>query len=172
MGTGTRETPLGAVIKGSIAAASGTAAMDAAGYIGYRKDGGQETLLRWEFGGITGWQQASAPGKVGKRLYEAWTGKTLGPQWAGLTSTMVHWGFGIQWGVVYGILAGSAPRARLWYGLPFGLGVWLVGYIILPLGGFYKPIWEYRPASLATDLWVHLVYGTATAAAFRALRRR
>ena len=37
---------------------------------------------------------------------------------------------------------------------------------MLPLLGVYKPIWEYDLETLRKDLSAHLVFGTATAAAF------
>lgn len=164
-----RMTPLGAVVRGALAGAIGTAAMDLAGYLGYLKDGGEKDLLTWEFGGIENWEQASMPGKVGKRLYEAWTQKPLGPQWADLSNNLVHWGFGTMQGAGYGVVAGSMEDPPLLLGLPFGFGVWIFGYVVLPLGGFYKPLWEYSPEVLGTDLWVHLVYGMGTSLGFKLL---
>ena len=57
------------------------------------------------------------------------------------------------------------------YGPPFGAAVWANGYVVLPLFGVYKPIWKYDLETLWKDLRAHLVYGTATAAAFRVLVR-
>ena len=57
----------------------------------------------------------------------------------------------------------------MWYGLPFGAAVWATGYVVLPLLGVYEPIWKYDLETLGKDLSAHLVFGTATAAAFRLL---
>lgn len=165
-------TPLGAVVRGLVAAAAGTAAMDIQQYVGYRLGGGQSGFLDWEFGGIENWKQASAPGKVGERLIKAWTEKEPPPSWADLTNTLMHWGFGIQWGVFYGVVAGSIDPPPLWLGLPYGAGVWLFGYAVLPLGHFYKPIWDYDAETLAKDLGSHLVYGSVTGITYRLLSRR
>jgi hypothetical protein len=54
----------------------------------------------------------------------------------------------------------------LWFGLPFGAGVWVGGYLVLPQLGVYKRIWKYDLKTLPKDLNVHLVFGTATAAPF------
>ena len=54
----------------------------------------------------------------------------------------------------------------MWYGVPFGAAVWAGGYVVLPLLGVYKPIWKYDFETLRKDLSAHLVFGTATAAAF------
>ena len=54
----------------------------------------------------------------------------------------------------------------VWYGLPFGAAVWGAGYVVFPLLGVYQPIWKYDLKTLEKDLSAHLVFGTATAAAF------
>ena len=45
-------------------------------------------------------------------------------------------------------------------------GVWVSGYVILPAGGLYKPIWEYDTKTLAWDLSGHLAYGAGTGVTF------
>ena len=47
-----------------------------------------------------------------------------------------------------------------------GAIVWITGYLILPEGGLYKPIWEYDARTLAWDLSGHLAYGAGTGATF------
>ncbi len=54
-------------------------------------------------------------------------------------------------------------------GLSFGTAVWGSSYVVLPAMKLYKPIWEYRPKTLAIDLSYHLVYGLGVAGAYRAL---
>src|SRR4051812_20739629 len=63
-------------------------------------------------------------------------------------------------------------KPKVWYGLPFGAAVWASGYVVLPQVGIYKPIWKYDLETLAKDLSAHLVFGTATAAAFALLARK
>ena len=65
------------------------------------------------------------------------------------------------------MVAGSLAVPRLAYGLPFGAGVWLSSYVVLPAAQLYAPIWEYDGKTLAKDLSAHLVYGLGTALAFR-----
>jgi hypothetical protein len=43
---------------------------------------------------------------------------------------------------------------------------WATGYAVLPQLGVYEPIWKYDLKTLEKDLSAHLVFGTATAAAF------
>ena len=62
-------------------------------------------------------------------------------------------------------------RPHAAYGLPFGVAVWAGGYVILPEGGLYKPIWDYDAKTLAWDLSGHLAYGAGTGAAFSILAR-
>ena len=47
--------------------------------------------------------------------------------------------------------------------------MWASGYVILPEGGLYKPIWEYDAKTLAWDLSGHLAYGAGTGITFRQL---
>ena len=78
----------------------------------------------------------------------------------------MHWGYGSSAAALYGILAGSRRAPDPLYGVPFGAAVWATGYVVLPAGGFYKPIWKYDAKTLARDLSAHLAYGAGTGAAF------
>lgn len=163
-------TPLGAIARGALAAAVGTAAMDALLFVRYRKGGGDSSFAPWEFSVVVSdWDQAPAPAQVGQRLFEGLFQHELPVQRATLVNNITHWGYGILGGVQYGVVAESLPRQRILYGLPFGASVWAGGYVILPAVGLYKPIWEYDLTTLAKDLSAHLVYGLATAGAFRLL---
>jgi hypothetical protein len=160
-------TPLAAVVGGLLAGVVGTASLDTVQYVLYRRAGGQERPLTWEFPPVDSWEKAPDPGKVAKRLIEGFTGRELPDRWAGFTSTVAHWSTGSAWASLYGVLAGSLRRPYVLYGLPFGVVVWISGYIVLPEAGLYKPIWEYDAKTLARDLSVHLAYGIGTGAAFR-----
>ena len=78
----------------------------------------------------------------------------------------MHWGYGAANGAVYGVLAGSLRRPHPWYGVPFGALVWASGYVVLPEGGLYKPIWKYDSKVLAEDLSAHLAYGAGVGVTF------
>ena len=163
-------TPLGAIGRGLIAGAVGSLAMDVLWYARYRRGGGKQHFLAWEFSsGLSSWEEAPVPGQVGKRLFEGLFQKKLPPQRAELVSNITHWAYGILNGALYGIAAESLGQPRTWYGLPFGAGVWAVDYTVLPVAGLYKPIQDYDRQTLARDLTAHLVYGTTTAAALRLL---
>ena len=159
-------TPLAAVVGGLLAGAVGTISLDTVQYVKHRRAGGKEGPLAWEFAPVDSWEKAPDPGQVAKRLIEGFTGHELPGRWAWLASTVAHWSYGSAWGALYGILAGSLRRPHPLYGLPFGVGVWASGYIVLPEAGLYKPIWEYDTNTLAWDLSGHLAYGAGTGAAF------
>jgi hypothetical protein len=165
-------TPVGAVARGLVAGALGTAAMDTFLFARYRRDGGRTSAKDWESSaGVTSWEQAPAPALVGKRLLEGLFGIELPSTRARLVNNVMHWAYGILNGAQYGIVAGSRPTPRILYGLPFGATVWASDYVILPAAKLYKPIWDYDVKTLANDLSAHLVYGLATATALRVLSR-
>jgi hypothetical protein len=163
-------TPVSAVATGLAAGAIGTAAMDALLFARYRRGGGETPLAQWESSaGLKSWEDAPAPAQVGKRLVEGLFQIELPARRAPLVNNATHWGFGIASGALYGLVAGSLARPRIRYGLPFGASVWAGGYVVLPLAKLYEPISKYDVKTLANDLSAHLVYGTATAAAWQLL---
>ena len=165
-------TPLSAVVRGLVAGAIGTVAMDALLFKRYRQGGGESTFPEWESSaGVKSWQDAPAPALVGKRLVEGLLQIELAPQRARLVNNLMHWAYGIVNGAGYGLVAGSLPRPRILYGLPFGAIVWASGYVVLPAAKLYEPIWKYDVKTLADDLSAHLVYGLSTATAMQLLSR-
>jgi hypothetical protein len=166
-------TPVGAIVRGLVAGAVGTATMDTFLFARYRREGGTSSAAEWESSaGVTNWEEAPAPAHVGKRLVEGLFGIELPPTRARLVNNVMHWGYGIFNGALYGIVAGSLPTPpRIRYGLPFGATVWAGDYVILPAAKLYKPIWEYDAKTLANDLSAHLVYGLGTATALRLLTK-
>jgi hypothetical protein len=157
---------------GALAGAAGTAAMDLVLYRRYRRGGGEDSLWQWEFaGGVTNWDQASAPGKLGEKVERFVTGQQPPDEWARPTTNLVHWATGISWGVQYGLLASKTSSLGLIRALALGPTAWLASYAILPLAGVYQPIWQYDARTLRDDLSAHLVFGTATSAVFAALSR-
>jgi hypothetical protein len=152
---------------GFAAGAVGTLAMDLVWFLRYKRGGGASSFAAWEFAsGLDSWDATSAPARVGKLLFETATHTELPASKAALTTNIMHWTYGLQWGAVFGVAIGSATRMRPWQGPLLGLLVWLASYISLPIAGFYKPIWTYDLKTLWDDLSAHLVYGMAVAAAF------
>jgi hypothetical protein len=158
-------TPLGAIARGLLAGAVGTAAMDALLFARYRRGGGEQRAAAWETSaGLSAWEDAPAPAQVGRRLVEGLFQVELDPRRARLVNNVTHWAYGMLGGAQLGVAAPSLGRFHVAYGLPFGASVWGAGYVVLPAMGLYKPIWEYDAKTLANDLGAHLVYGLATAA--------
>lgn len=157
---------------GIIAGAVGTLFMDLVLFVRYKRGGGQSGFFAWEFAsGLDSWDDASAPARVGKLLFETTTHTELAASHAQTATNVMHWGYGAQWGVIFGIAIGSASRMRLWQGPLLGALVWLGSYVSLPIAGFYKSIWSYDAKTLWDDLSAHLVYGAGVAAAFWATCR-
>jgi hypothetical protein len=159
-------SPLAAVAAGLLAGAVGTIGLDAVQYLKYRVKGGADSPLAWEFAPVDTWEKAPDPGQVARRVIEGFTQRKLPDRLAFPISTAMHWGYGASAGAAYGVLAGSLRRPHAAYGLPFGATVWAIGYVILPEGGLYKPIWEYDIKTLAWDLSGHLAYGAGTGVTF------
>ena len=158
--------------RGVAASALGTLAMDASLYRRYRHDGGTAQFPAWESSaGLTSWEDAPAPALVAERLLEALLGREISPRNARVLNNATHWAFGLATGAAYGLIFGSRRQRKLWDGIAFGTVVWTGGYVVLPALGVYKPIWRYSVATLGKDLSAHLVFGTATAAAFQLLGR-
>lgn len=165
-------TPLGAVWRGLVAGAVGTAAMDWLWFWRYKRDHGEGSFRSWEFSsGICSWEQAPPPAQIGKRLVEGVFQHEVPAERAPLVNNITHWGYGMLGGAQYGLVAGSLTSPRILYGIPFGAAVWTASYVVLPLAHLYKPIWKYDPGTLAKDLSAHLVYGLTTAIAFDLLAR-
>jgi len=159
-------TPLAAVAAGLLAGAVGTVGLDAVHYLKYRRTGGTESPLNWEFAPVETWETAPDPGQVARRVIEGFTQRKLPDRWAWPVSTAAHWAYGSAAAAAYGILAGSARRPHPGYGLPFGAAVWATGYAVLPEAGLYQPIWKYDAKTLAWDLTAHRAYGAATGTTF------
>jgi hypothetical protein len=160
---------LGSMIRGVDASALGTLAMDTLLYRRYRASGGRTAFLAWESSeGVETWESTPAPALVAKQALERVTGREVPPRYARPLNNLMHWGFGLGTGAAYGLLFASR-KPKIWYGLPFGAAVWAGGYVVLPRLGIYQPIWKYDIETLEKDLSAHLVFGTATAAAFRLL---
>jgi hypothetical protein len=159
-------TPLAAIAAGLAAGVVGTVCMDTFRYVRYRRAGGKDSPLGWEFAPVDSWEKAPDPGQIGKRLIEGFTQRELSDRWAWPVSTVMHWGYGSGAGMAYGLLAGSLRRPHAVYGLPFGAAVFASDYVTLPIAGLYQPIWKYDAKTLAEDLTAHLAYGAGTGAAF------
>ena len=81
-----------------------------------------------------------------------------------------HWGYGTGWGVVRGLLAaaGLSPTAAT---AAHGAAVWGSAQAMLPALEVAPPFVFWGKKEVAIDLFHHLVYVTAAAAAYELLER-
>ncbi|MFI6058337.1 hypothetical protein [Streptomyces sp. NPDC051286] len=166
-----RVPPLPAAAAGLLAGAVGTVCLDAVNYVKYRRAGGTDGPLSWEFPAVENWQAAPDPGRLAKRVIEKLTRRELPDRAAGITSTVAHWGYGSTAGAAYGIVIGLLAGPAAGYGVPFGAAVFANDYITLPIAGIYQPIWKYSAKVLGWDLGAHLAYGAGTGIAFKLLAK-
>jgi uncharacterized membrane protein YagU involved in acid resistance len=153
---------------GLLAGAAGTVAMDLVWFVRYKRGGGESSFPKWEFAsGPDNWDDASAPAKVGKLLFEVATHQELPTSAVGVTTNVMHWGYGVQWGFVLATAIGNGSSLPIKRAPLLGALVWLASYVSLPIAGFYKPIWSYDLKTLWQDLSAHLVYGIAASLAFK-----
>ena len=152
---------------GAVAGAVGTVAMDLVWYGRYRRSGGEDGPLAWEFAGsVDSFEQASAPGQVGKRLADT-VGIELPDSAAATTTNAMHWLTGVGYGVAHALLVHGRPP--LLGGVATGVGAVANSYATLGAMGIYEPIWKYDATTVARDVSAHVVFGLATSLAYRAL---
>ena len=154
-----RKSPLAAVVQGLIAGAVGTAALTA-----YQIATGKTE----ESEDPKDWSETPAPAQVGKRVAEGVFEQDVPLEKAGTVTQLVHWLYGTSWGALYGLIEESLRKPAV-SGLALTSAVMANDYTMLPAMNLYKPPWRYPPKALAGDFGMHLVYGYATAAAYRLL---
>lgn len=165
--------PLRAAVRGVLAGAVGTIAMDLVWYARYRRGGGRDGFADWELStGTEDFEHAGTPAKVGKRIVEDLVHIELPDSAAAITNNLVHWSTGLQWGLGYGVATALGVRPGLRSGARLGVLACSTSYALLPLLELYKPIWEYDAKTLAQDYSAHLVFGSVTGATLWALARR
>jgi hypothetical protein len=165
-----RSDPVRRVLAGAVAGAVGTVAMDLVWYARARRDGSDAGFAEWEIvGDLSSWDDAPAPGQMGRKVIAAVTNVDPPVEQAATISNAMHWVYGTSWAAAYAL---ALPRRPWWAGPALGAAVWASDYVTLPLAGLYQPIWKYDAPTLAKDLSAHLVFGTATDVTLRALTAR
>lgn len=141
--------------RGLAAAAVGTAAMTSA----------QIALHK-----ATGGEPSSAPQEVGGRIIKGVFGRRVPRRHRPALNQVMHGLYGTSWGLPFGLGAGARPEpsSAAASGVALGLTVWGASLIQLPALDLAPAPWRQSPAALVSDLGFHLVYGAATAAAYRA----
>jgi hypothetical protein len=161
---------LSRIVAGAVAGVVGTAVMDLVWYGRYRRGGGNDGFVDWEFATSTAsFEEALAPGQVGRKLAGA-IGFDLPDEAAARTTNVMHWLTGIGYGIGHGLL--QHRRGAVAGGAATGAGAFANSYATLGAIGVYEPIWAYSLATLSKDLTAHLAFGLATGLTFRALSAR
>jgi hypothetical protein len=105
-------TPLTAVTAGLLAGAVGTVCLDAVHYLKYRRTGGTDSALAWEFAPVENWETAPDPGQAAKHVIEGFTKRKLPDRSAWLISTIAHWAYGSAAGAVMPSLANTLRKCH------------------------------------------------------------
>jgi hypothetical protein len=159
---------LSRLAKGALAGVAGTLAMDLVWFRRSRKAGSQDSFPEWEIvRDLDSWDDAPAPGQVGRKIVAAVTRSDPPASQAAAISNVMHWIYGTSWVAGVGL---ALPRRPIWAGPALGAIVWSSDYVTLPLIGVYKPIWTYDLRTLSQDLSAHLVFGTAADLTLRVLQ--
>ena len=78
-------------------------------------------------------------------------------------SQAIHWGYGILWGGVYGVLRQEYPAVAKAFGLPFGVAFTAFGEgLMLPSMGLSAPAHKYPASTWVRDVTAHWVYTATT----------
>ena len=85
-----------------------------------------------------------------------------------LFSNAVHWGYGTAWGVNRALLSRSGLSPAAASGAHLG-ALWMSEQVMLPALEVAPPVTMWGAREVAIDAWHHLVYASATSAAFEAL---
>ena len=81
-----------------------------------------------------------------------------------LFDQLLHLGYGVFQGALYGATRGPGRAPTVGTGLLFGAATWLVGSgVLVPLSGAGDPLWRRRPLAAGLDLAAHLLFGASVA---------
>lgn len=85
-------------------------------------------------------------------------------------ANIVHWGYGTSWGAERGLIGAAGFEGTRAGAAHFG-AIWGAEQVMLPTLGVAPPFWEWGVKEVAIDAFHHLVYVTATGAAYSLLNR-
>ncbi len=142
----------GALGKGVVAGAVGTAAMTASSTI--------EAKLRKREG-------STAPADAAAKVRGV---EPADDAAKARFSNLVHWAYGTSWGACRGVLGGLGLVGPAGATAHFG-AVWGSGLVMLPALEVAPPVSEWSSTDIAIDAWHHLVYAVATSLTYSALVR-
>ncbi len=119
----------------------------------------------------TAGEPSSAPAEVGKRIITGVFQRDVPAVSETLLNNAMHWLYGTSWGFAYGVSRGQGSRGALRSGLTLGVVAWGASLVELPAMKLAPPVWKYEIETLAPDVGFHVVYGLATAIAFKVVNR-
>jgi uncharacterized membrane protein YagU involved in acid resistance len=103
----------------------------------------------------------------------ATAGRRLSPSEQDVAGPLMHYGFGIAVGAVYGALAETRPELTRFGGVPFGLGVWAsADEVTVPALGLSAAPWDRPLRAHSYSMLSHAVYGLTTEAVRKVVRSR
>ncbi len=85
-------------------------------------------------------------------------------------NTMVHWFYGIVWGIPLGLLGMFGIRTVI-AGIIHFFGIWIGGMILLPALRVSTPPWKWGAKSIVMDGLLHVVYAVGAGAAYGLIGR-
>jgi hypothetical protein len=123
-------------------------------------------------------EEESSTAALGRMLYQTLTGKEpRSKETKELLSYLVHWGYGLLQGGMYGAMRGANDRGKkhgldLMGGTAFATGLWLLGdEVAVPMLGLQEGPTAVSPTAHINRLGAHLAYGLATATTTRLLSK-
>ena len=118
-------------------------------------------------------EDESSTAALGRIIYQQIVGKPPETEETKtLLSYLVHWGYGLFQGGVYGAARTSASGLDVEGGLLYGAGLWFVGdELAVPMLGLQPGPTEASAPQHINRLGAHLFYGVITAAVTQILRR-
>ncbi|MDT8307369.1 MAG: hypothetical protein RRC07_15670 [Anaerolineae bacterium] len=124
------------------------------------------------FGGRRYRDGESSTAVMGRLLYKAVTGsEPQAEETKELLSYLVHWGYGMLQGGLYGMRRRKASLPDLGGGLNHGVRLWLLGdEMIGPMLGLQSGPTAIPPVQHVNRLGAHLFYGWATAVVTKVLQ--
>jgi hypothetical protein len=168
VGSGSADSTLGHAVKGAIAGAAATLAMDYVTWKVYLREDPEAFTAEKEQAQVHGkWGSHVAAEKLAER-----SGQDLSGDQRFAVGRAIHYMMGVLPGVAYALASRRFPQIRAGRGLLYGLGVFLViDEMMGPMMGITSPPTKYPWQAHARGLIGHLALGAATDAALETLHR-
>jgi hypothetical protein len=117
--------------------------------------------------------------KTVPQVMEEWASERLDAEPPGgatghhVADQLLHFGYGMVWGALYGAVAGTRRSTPLWVGGVFGIAQWAIGFFgFIPALQVHRPAHEATTAENLVNIGAHFVYGVTTALLTEELSRQ